>query len=945
MGTLFSGIGSLFGGVRGLFGGSGRPSPPPAMNTGSPDLPGNQQGRRTGLFNGSTPLFEGQRKFIPPNTSPPPGLPLGQGVQPADPSVPNVYTYSSIYNSAQRTFYWQWDEAYRRSRADALAMRRDDGMMRLLRERQMPTEQMPWHVEVKDVKGQRLPAIEKHCTTLIEHIADLEQYDRAMLEGIWYGRAGSRQSWGRTPHGITVVSHDPVNGDKIQHTFEGIPQIMIHGATPDEDLAVGTPQEATTLWVNQSRVLQLDKPYWRDRYCIYYHDCVDSDFFEADLAGARHGIGVRSFLYWNWWLSQELQASVMEFMQRVGLGITILRYEGGNPAAEAAAQKYAAQGNALDTWLVWPDFSGDVKIAKPVERVETPTAGAEVLRGLIEYFDARKEKFVVGQSMSADHKGSGGLGGSGAATFAQDTKQQLIKSDCSRMGSAKTRDLLGPMLRYNYPGQQYFGLLKYDVDTPEPESVMEAVTKACSVGVTFKMDEVRSLIPNMTKPEPGDETVGGQQQGQPGQGGGLFGGQPGGGQSRPGQGQSSGDMFEGKTPVERDSRIGHEPAVHYDNDAGERWLTIGGHEVGGKAHVGGFPVQIDGDGRILKGGPKELRGKKIDEVHHAFQQMRGKVHGPPKPEAAEAPPKPKASNKAPKAKAVRGEMATATRVGKGEDAKVILADGTPAPAHITPGMIPPAWTDVKVSLDPSADLLVQGKDAKGRPKSVYADNFHMKSAAIKFARTKEMLEKATEIRAQVRKDLFSKDKKTRENACCAMLMLEQATRPGSDEDTGAKVKAYGATTLEARHVVIGPDRSVTLDFIGKEGVRHVHKINDPALAQILIWHKNRAGTPNSKLFDTNYGRVAAYAEKLDGGKFTPKDFRTNRANELAIEHIKTLGGPAKNEKEYKARVKAVAERVSGVLGNRPRQALESYIDPVVFSGLQPIAAPEEKADA
>lgn len=35
--------------------------------------------------------------------------------------------------------------------------------------------------------------------------------------------------------------------------------------------------------------------------------------------------------------------------------------------------------------------------------------------------------------------------------------------------------------------------------------------------------------------------------------------------------------------------------------------------------------------------------------------------------------------------------------------------------------------------------------------------------------------------------------------------------------------------------------------------------------------------------------------------------------------------------EYKSLVKRVAEKVSNVLGNRPIQALESYINPVVFA--------------
>ena len=40
-------------------------------------------------------------------------------------------------------------------------------------------------------------------------------------------------------------------------------------------------------------------------------------------------------------------------------------------------------------------------------------------------------------------------------------------------------------------------------------------------------------------------------------------------------------------------------------------------------------------------------------------------------------------------------------------------------------------------------------------------------------------------------------------------------------------------------------------------------------------------------------------------------------------------------KEHMKRVKAVAERVSSLLGNKPAQALKSYIYPAVFEGWKP----------
>lgn len=276
--------------------------------------------------------------------------------------------------------------------------------------------------------------------------------------------------------------------------------------------------------------------------------------------------------------------------------------------------------------------------------------------------------------------------------------------------------------------------------------------------------------------------------------------------------------------------------------------------------------------------------------------------------------------------ATRGEMREAKREGKGKEARVVLADGSPTPPHIKPGMIPPQWTDVTVSADPDADVLVQGRDKAGRSKTVYSDRFHMRNAEIKFARVREGLLKQQEMHDQ--NQLNRTDSKLKEQADCTWLMQEQATRPGSDTDTKAKVKAYGATTLEGRHVVEVED-GVRLQFVGKEGVYHDHLIRNSALAKMLLGRKKDAGD-DGRLFKTDYEKVAAYARTLDSGRFTPKDFRTLKATSLATEAIRGMPRP-KTEKERKAAIKTVAERVSNVLGNRPQQALESYISPTVFS--------------
>lgn len=167
-----------------------------------------------------------------------------------------------------------------------------------------------------------------------------------------------------------------------------------------------------------------------------------------------------------------------------------------------------------------------------------------------------------------------------------------------------------------------------------------------------------------------------------------------------------------------------------------------------------------------------------------------------------------------------------------------------------------------------------------------------------------------------------------DRAACLALIMKTGIRPGSDKDTHAKKKAYGATTLEGRHV-IEEDGKVFLRYVGKKGVDLNIPIEDKELAVMLKERKKKAGE-NGRIFNTNHNKLLNYSHTLDGGVFKPKDFRTHVGTSKAIETIKRVEAP-KDFKEYKKSVMLVAKEVSKKLGNTPTVALQAYIDPRVFS--------------
>lgn len=256
-------------------------------------------------------------------------------------------------------------------------------------------------------------------------------------------------------------------------------------------------------------------------------------------------------------------------------------------------------------------------------------------------------------------------------------------------------------------------------------------------------------------------------------------------------------------------------------------------------------------------------------------------------------------------------------------------DRTAWPEHIKALKVPPAWQSVKISHDPHADLLVIGHDVKGVKQYIYSKKFADAQAAKKFERIHALQKAAPKIDAQNEKNRQSDNSTVRDNADVLALILRMGLRPGSDAESSAKVKAYGATNLRKEHVVKDGDQT-RLKFVGKKGVSLDLPVRDPDLAKMLQ-QRAKAAQPNGPLFPkANENTLLSYVHGFEGGKFKSKDFRTLLACRSAQAEIASMPVP-KNPAQYKKAVREVAAKISSRLGNTPTVALQSYINPILFA--------------
>jgi hypothetical protein len=456
----------------------------------------------TRLASGLTSMFGGGRSATPSSDQPGP---------PADRPAPHVYTFGQVINQVWKTYSYRSDEALRHNTTNALVMRRDCYIRSLLQERYLPTARRKWVLEVDDAKDPYQAAVRDALTKVVKSTERFIQFRRYLLEAIWYGRYAAQGVWEKDPAVRDELGrplwcfrrHQPVNGDKIQFQWDGTPAIAVNiGATtwPEESIILG----------DRFPLLRLDRPAWRRQFILHKHEVEDADFLEGEMAGRINGYGLRDVFYWAWWMRDELLSWALDFMQKVGtLGLLIFWYDESNKGAKKQAEENAKSASSR-TALVMPRPAGRDGAAWGVDQIAPSTGGVEALQKMIsDYFERHLERMAVGQSMSSGADRGDGLGGTGRADFARDTKYQILACDAANLDESLTLDLVGPAKALNFPDTDFPVRFKSLVPDPEVAEKIGTMTKVWEY-MAVKADEAYELV-GFTRPGPNDETVGGRQ--------------------------------------------------------------------------------------------------------------------------------------------------------------------------------------------------------------------------------------------------------------------------------------------------------------------------------------------------------------------------------------------------------------------------------------------------
>jgi DNA topoisomerase-1 len=290
-----------------------------------------------------------------------------------------------------------------------------------------------------------------------------------------------------------------------------------------------------------------------------------------------------------------------------------------------------------------------------------------------------------------------------------------------------------------------------------------------------------------------------------------------------------------------------------------------------------------------------------------------------------------------------------SRLHHGRGYRYLDVDGTPLSKEeverIKALVIPPAWRNVWISPYPNAHLQAVGTDDAGRRQYLYHPAWRVKRDEAKFDRVIEMAVALPDVRRKVRADLARGDT-SRETVLSAAVRLVDlgCFRLGSDSYTEEN-GSYGLTTLERRHLRRQGDARV-FSFVGKSGVEHDIRVEDPQVIRVLDRLTTRRNADERLLAVKADGAwvpvqpsdINDHIRELFDLEVTAKDFRTWHATV----HVATaLGRSVLDEQAGRARpatsktakakqVRAAVVGASELLGNTPTVCRSSYVDPRVI---------------
>lgn len=250
--------------------------------------------------------------------------------------------------------------------------------------------------------------------------------------------------------------------------------------------------------------------------------------------------------------------------------------------------------------------------------------------------------------------------------------------------------------------------------------------------------------------------------------------------------------------------------------------------------------------------------------------------------------------------------------------------------------IPPAWSDVQISVSERAKVQATGYDINGKKQYIYSAKHTLKQELAKFDRITQFGARLPKLRKLVEKDIQRRRFDKKKVLAAAVSLIDEGYFRVGNQEYARKNQSYGLTTLRSKHVTV-KGQKIIFDFIGKSGQEHHKVVEDGTIARIIRKLDDMPGYELFRYYDKQgvlhtltSADVNEYIKQSMGYEFSAKDFRTWGGTLLAATELARVVRSDVSTARKKAMTECV-KVVSSKLGNTPAIARKSYIDPRIFA--------------
>lgn len=348
---------------------------------------------------------------------------------------------------------------------------RDGHIQAVLSQRKLAVLNYDWDVEPADPDDKKSVEIAEFAHEALERFAGLEDAKLDLLDAVGKGYSVCEVDW-------TVA--DGVGIRAIRHVH---PKKFVIGDDGDFRLLTETEQSAGIRLAPNKFIVHA------------YHG----------RSGYPERAGVLRPVTWMYLFKRFGFRDWLIFAEAYGMPLRIGIFEATTTAENRQVLESACAQIGSDAWAV---ISSDTKIEfKEAQRTST----AALFREIIEVCNTEISKAILGQTLTTE---VGGKGSYAASKTHQEVREDLIRADAQSLDATITRDLITPLVRFQFGPDAPIPSHKTEIKEPEDLSAeadrFQKITTFLPVGVEFLYEKF-----GIPKPEPGEETVGGRQAAAP----------------------------------------------------------------------------------------------------------------------------------------------------------------------------------------------------------------------------------------------------------------------------------------------------------------------------------------------------------------------------------------------------------------------------------------------